>query len=101
MINPVYEAIFNYADRIGARDIRSSKGAWVHRVNDEWEIAINPHNSAFLAMPQYGSNSAYMHPMHCAIWRSKKYVANASPFDCLHVDLAFSRDEFIGVINHA
>jgi hypothetical protein len=99
MINPVYEAIFNYAARIGARDIRDAKGPWVYRINDEWEIAINPHNYAFVAMSKYGANSAYMHPMHCAVWRNQKYVADVSPFDCFHVDPAFDRAEFIGMLN--
>lgn len=101
MINPVYESIFGYADRIGAHDIRDANGAWVYRINEEWEIAINPQKHAVLALAKYGANSAYMHPMHCAIWRNATLMADVSPFDCFHVDPTFNRDEFIGVINYA
>lgn len=101
MINPVYEAIFNYADRVGASNIKKSPNAWSRSVNAEWVIAINPHSYVTCISIIGGDGSFSLYPMHCAIWRSGKIQADVSPFDCFHVDPAFDRAEFIGVISHA
>jgi hypothetical protein len=67
-LSMAYMEIAELAIALGAAPLNQRPGAWVHRLDAHWVVALNGHSFTVDASPGGGGCDAPIRPFHAMIW---------------------------------
>lgn len=100
-ISECFAKVCDLAIKLGANNLISHPGAWVHTVDEHWIVALNPHAEPVRVTPD-GSMGCDVPFGHVAVWFNGWLAGLFAPDGGSFVlGSAANEDEFIAALDRA